>query len=222
MSNNQMPKFDFSTSSVKTTEELEALDPKRTESKYFRPGKHEVVISDVEYRGVAKGDTNWGSLALTYEGTGGKTIKEFVLIPFKDITYGEKKTTYPFRKLQDLVSALGLDLTPETLPNVMQTLFANPDSLKGLNIAVDIGYQNAHAKYSKKDADGNSIVTLVKKDGSVLADAAGNAITFADGDSAKAYADQVGMKFDSFVNVLSHAKSVTPNKALGRKTSNGF
>lgn len=222
MSNPQMPKFDFSAASVRTSEELDALTPARKESPYFKAGKHEVKIVDVEYRGIAKGDTNWGSLALTYEGVGNKTIKEFVLIPFKDIVYGEKKTTYPFRKLQDLVAGLGLELTPETLPSVMSTLFANTDALKGLNIAIEVGYQNAHAKYSRPNADGVSTVTIVKKDGTVLNDASGTPLTFADGNSAQEYANQVGIKFDAFMNVLSHAVSSTPNKSIGRKTSNGF
>ncbi len=220
MSNsNLMPKFDFSKSTVKTTEELEALAPKRGESKFFRPGRHEVVIAGVEYTGTAK-DPNWGKLTITYGGTGEKTIKDFVLIPFSDIKYGEKQTVYPFKKLQNLVAGLGLVLTPENMGDVMTTLFKDTTVLTGLHLIIEVGYQNGHLKFSRNGAD-ESVVNIVEKNGDLLTDGVSKeALIFSDADSALAYAEQKGLKVDRFVNVIGYDKSATPNKGLGVKKAN--
>ncbi len=214
MSNaNLMPKFDFSKSTVKTTEELEALAPK--DSKFFRPGRHEVVIAGVEYTGAAK-DPNWGKLTVTYGGTGDKTIKDFVLIPFSDIKYGEKQTIYPFKKLQNLVSGLGLTLTPENMGDVMNTLFKDTTVLTGLHLIIEVGYQNGHLKFSR--VDDQTVVNIVEKGGELLTDGVSkDPLIFSDADSALAYAEQKGLKVDRFVNVVGYDKSATPNKGLTAK-----
>lgn len=216
----KMPTFDFSKSSIKTTEELEAATPTRNSDKYFRSGNHEVVIEDVEYRGSAKNDVNWGNLAITYLGAGGKTIKDFVLIPFATLTYGEKKTTFPFKKLQGLVAGLGLQLTPETLPEVMNTLFSKPEVLKGLHVGIDVGYPGAYLKFSR-NGNNESVCNIMQKDGTLLADAGGAVIGFSDRDSALAYAEQKGLRVDSYASVIGYTKSVTVNKNLTKKTANG-
>lgn len=64
-----IPRFDFSGATIKTEEELQAAEASSNKGdKYFRPGKYDVEISTVEFKGAAKGDANWGQLEITYKG----------------------------------------------------------------------------------------------------------------------------------------------------------
>lgn len=213
-----MPRFDFSGISVTTDEELQNLQaPRKSTSKVFQPGLHEVTISAMEYRGAPKGDASWIMFGVTYTGSSsekggeGKEIRETILVPTKDIKYGEKQTVYPFTKLQTWCKALGVTLSIKTLQKDLATLFSDVSKLIGSNLAITVGYENASVGYTRSK-DGSVAFFINKRNGSALTDEAGKTLTFPDRDAAQAYMDEAGIKYDAFPSVVGHSLSATPNR----------
>lgn len=204
----EMPRFDFSGATIKTDEELVAAEAgdKKKGDKYFRPGQYDVVIEDVVFQGMAAKDPNWGKLAITYK-AGEKTIMDFVLIPFKDVTYGENKTLFPFKKVQNLASALGTPVTIATLGDSMKTLFGRPEKLKGRPVKIEVGYQKGYVKYNGKNAEGATTYILCDKEHNPVRDNSLNVVTFPDFDAALGYATENKIPVDRYVNVLSYTAS---------------
>lgn len=204
MSNPTMPKFNFDGCSIKDDGELEAeLAKSSRQDKYFRPGKHDVVIKAVEFTGLAKNDDSWGQLSVTYEGTGEKTMMDFILFPFKDVKYGPKATLYPFKKLQSFCSALGVELKASNIKDVMTKTFGKPEKLVGSGLSIDVGYQKAYAKWTSKDASGANLYNLILADGSV-AQENGVAKTFPGYEAVEAYATEKKIGYDKFCQVTSY------------------
>jgi hypothetical protein len=216
---NVIPKFNFSQASIKTDEELKtALSGERGNDKYFRPGKYDVTIASVEYQGPAK-DTNWGKFLLTLKGTGEKSIRAQVIVPFRDQKYigaSGKPTMLMFLRFTQFMTALGHTVTLDNLEETLTSVFANPErTLTGKVLGVEIGYDNNHIAYRGKDEIGVKKYVIQMKDGSVLSDASGKEITFPDIDSAKARAEQNQINLQEYVNVLSYHTSAANSKVGG-------
>jgi hypothetical protein len=208
MSNVEMPRFNFSKSSIKTDEELQAAaEASNKGSKFFQPGKYEVVIDAVEYKGPAKGDPTWGNLEVTYKGAGEKTIRDYILVPFQDVKYGDKGTLFPFRKVQNFGESLGTTVTMANLEAAMKALFANPEKLKGRPVSIEVGYRKGHVKYLGKHDDGTKRYGIVDRDGNSVRDADMKSVEFPDFEAALGYAEDQKIPVDKFVNVLSYEKS---------------
>lgn len=204
----EIPRFNFSNCSIKTDEELNAVqENSKKEDKFFKPGKYEVVIDSVEYTGQAPNDPNWGKLTVTYKGTGEKTIKDFLLIPFADVKYGVKGTLYPFRKIQKFGQALGTEVTVKTVEAAMKQLFANPVKLKGRAVGIEVGYEKGHVKYMGKTPEGSKQYSLADRDGNPIRDNAMNVAVFPDFDAAYAYAEENKIPVDRFPRILDYAQS---------------
>lgn len=215
MSETVIPKFSFNNATIKTEEDLKALQP--AGDKYFRPGLHTVTITKAEYKGKAS-DPNWGKVFLTYEGTGGKTILDSIVIPERDVVYvtaAGKKTGFLFQKFRKFMGSLGVETSIESLGDTMTTYFSNVGkSLVGLTLDVEVGYQGNHVAYLGKTTDGTKRYALQLKDKSMIADQAGNALEFADVDSAKAHAEGLQLQLDEYMNVLDYASKSTKLAAV--------
>jgi hypothetical protein len=209
-----MKAFNFANSTIKSTEDYQALvgTQKKSTSKVFAPGLHEVTIGEVKVMGDAK-DPSWSKISLTLKGPGEKTIRDMVLVPSTDLMFkGDgKPTPVPFKTLKNFVDGLGTELTVENAGGILSTLFSNVNSLVGLNIKVKIGYKGNHISYAGKDAQGQASYNVTLSNGSLLSDASGNTLSFADRNAAEAHLNANGIKYESFPSVLSYSKSETPN-----------
>lgn len=210
MSNLEMPRFDFSGASIKSEEDLAAAEAATNKGdKYFKPGKYDVVINRVEFRGAAKSDPNWGNLEVEYRGTGEKLIRDYILVPFKDVTYGEKKSLFPFQKVKQFCAALGHTVRVETLGDTLKSVFGNTTKLTGKSVSIEVGYRKGHIKWVGKTAEGNTILHIIDRDGNAVRDADLNALEFADREAAEQFANDNKIAIDKYVNVLSYTQSAT-------------
>lgn len=210
-----MPKFNFSNASVKTEEELQSsLESLGGQSKYFRPGQHEVTIDSVVYQGNAS-DPTWGKFLLTLKGTGTKEITAQVMVPFQDIEYRTstgKTTKYMYLKFVGFMKALGYDVKIENLGELLPTVFTNPErTLVGRNIGIEVGYNGNHIAYRGKDEIGNKLYNIVFKDGSVLCDASKKPMVFNDWEAAARHAEANQTAISKYVEVLSYRTPLNPN-----------
>ncbi len=217
---NKMPKFDFSKSSIKSDAELELLTAKKGDtSKVFRPGRHEVTIASAIVGGPGTNDPTWTNVEITYQGAGAKSIKDFVLVPTRDIVYGPKKTLYPFQRLQNLLGALGKSLKVDNVGEVLSSVMGNLSALQGMNVAIEVGYQRAHGKMVRNDL-GESHVEIVLANKTILAGENGQPLTFPDFGAAEAHAKAANIAFDSFPRILGYATSATPARTLTAVNAN--
>lgn len=205
-----IPKFKLSKATIKTEAELqEKLAQQETKFKYLNPGKHDVTIKAVTYEGAAR-DPNWGKFKMVLEGMGGKTTTSYLTVPISDIEYRNpdsgKVSTFLYTKFRQFMQALGVAVTVETLEDVLNANFSNPDkTLVGRAITIDLGFDGNYVKYVGKDEAGLSVLHIVMKDGSTLADAKGKSLVFSDRDSAMAHAEANGIRIQEYSSVLEYS-----------------
>ncbi len=203
----EMPKMDFSGASFKSDEELAAYEATQNKGdKYFKPGRYEVVIDKVEFKGRNKNDDTWCDLVLTYKGTGEKTINSLVQVPTRDVKFGPKGTTFPFKNLKDFCLAIGHQVGPKNL-DVLKSVFAKPESLVGRPVTIDVGYRKGYVKYVGKRPDGAAFYNLMDRDHNPIRDVDNNPVEFADRDAAFNYAADKNISVDKYVNVLAYSPS---------------
>lgn len=201
----EMPKFDFSSCEIATDEQLDAeLNKQNNRAKYFEPGKYDVTIEEAEYMGETAKDPNWGKIGLTFKGTQERTILGMVLVPFRDIYYGAKKTTFPFKQFKGFCTALGVEVKRENLESTLKQTFSRLDKLKGRAISIEIGYQKGYVKYAGKVNDA-ATYCLHTQDGNKVCDAEGKVVVFPDRAAAINYATDNGIAIDEYPRVLSYA-----------------
>lgn len=205
----EMPKFNFANSSIKTDDEFNKQEGEQSGGKYLRPGRHEVAITKVEYTGPAK-DPNWGKFTLTLTGTGDKTTRYFLMVPFRDVMYvgkSGKPTGLMFKKFKDFMSALGVTISVDSLGTVLPTYFAQGgEPLVGGKLAIELGYDGNYIKYAGKNEDGSKRYEIALKDGSVLLNKDTlQPVTFPDPASAEAYATSSQIIIQKFPEILEVA-----------------
>lgn len=208
----EMPRFDFSNVSFKTQEELEAHDKAngggtRFVEKYFKPGQYDVTITSIDCLGKAQKDDSWVNLVVHYQGTGEKTINGLIQIPTRDVKYGPRGTTYPYRVLQEFCKALGHNLTVETLGQTVKSLFSRPEKLAGTSLRIAVGYAKGYAKYAGKRDDGTAYFVLMDRNHESVKDDSGLDLQFGDKTSAELYAQANKIPFDKYTQVLGFAAS---------------
>lgn len=209
-----IPSFNFSGMGLKTDEQLNTAlkaDQPAAE-RFFKPGRHEVVVLKSEYTGTAS-DSTWGKFRIEYEGAGGKTIRDTVLVPFSDLsaykTREGKSSMFPTRKIKAFIEALGEKVTIATLGDVLKSYFGKDNSLVGLNVTIDVGYEGIHTKYLGKK-DGKVQVALVTKNDDVIE----GTPAFSSDKEAVAWAENrtPPMPVQLFPRVTGYTRSSTPNK----------
>lgn len=209
---NEIPKFSLSKAKIKTEEELQAriVEQGGGEQKYLRPGKHDVTISSVTYEGKAK-DDNWGKFLLTFAGLANKTTTTMLLVPLSDVEYRTadgKVTTFLYTKFRNFMTALGINVTVDTLEDVLNGNFAKPEkTLVGRTVTIDLGYDGNHVKYIGKSEIGEKTYNITMRDGSTLSSGTGQTLTFSDYDSAMAHAETSQISIQKFPSVLSFTPS---------------
>lgn len=206
-----IPKFNFSGSSIKTEAEMAKEEAASGGGdKYLKPGRHEVVITSVEYAGLAK-DQNWGKFTLTLTGTGDKTIKSFLLVPFRDVMYvgaSGKPTAFLYKKFKSFMAGLGIEITVDSLGEVLPTYFGNnAKALVGLTTAIEVGYDGNYVKYAGKTESGEKRYNIVFSDGNILLDKQLQIMEFPDFAAAGLYAEANQIKLQKFPEVLSYSPS---------------
>lgn len=212
MMSNTIPRFDLSGMSLKTDEELNTAlkDSSGSQDRFFKPGKHELTVVSSEYLGVASDDT-WGKVKVTLEGAGGKTINDFLLIPFRDLAVFKARngenTTKPGQRIVNFLKAVGAETSIAKLGDTLKTYFSKDNSLVGLNVAAEMGYRTNYVEYLGKDAAGVRMLGIVNKNGTRLE----GTPTFADYDSAHKYAEEKSIPVTRFVDIVRYVPSATPN-----------
>lgn len=216
----QVPKFNFTGSTIKTEAEMAAESDKAGGSggKYLKPGRHEVTITEVEYKGLAK-DQNWGKFTLTLTGTGDKTIKSFLIVPFRDVMYvgaSGKPTAFMYKKFKEFMAGLGVEVTVESLGDVLPQYFGNGGAgLVGLNVAIEVGYEGNYTRYAGKAENGEKKYNIVFADGALLMDRQLQVINFPDYASATNYAEANQIKLQAFPEILSYSQPSRGNVTAG-------
>jgi hypothetical protein len=211
-----IPKFSFGGNSIKTDEELNAklAETSTSGGKYFRPGKHTVKIAAAVYQGQA-GDDRWGKFLLTLNGVGEKTTTAQLIVPFKDVMYlakSGKETIFMFKKIQNFMSGLGVNLTVGNLQDTLTTYFTNPGkSLVGKELVIDIGYAGNHVAYAGKNTvTGDAEYQIKMRDGSVVLNSSDlTPLLFSTRDAAMAHAESQQIKIEEYSSVLNYEVSPT-------------
>lgn len=207
----EMPRFDFSDCGL--TEEEVSEAEKKESNNFFRPGKHDVKILDIEFTGLAK-DPNWGKFKVTFEGTNGRQIMDFPLVPFKTPVYkSEKKDTmFPWKKFKGFCGGLGIDVTRANVEGVLKTHFADVKKLKSRPLKIEVGFQRGFVAGAGDDknfkivlGDGNDLCNPKTKE----------TILFADRAAAHNYAEENKLSVDKYSSVLSYEKSEVKESADG-------
>lgn len=185
----------------------------KSQSKVFVPGVYDVKIVNVEDSGPNKFDEAWLTYAVTFEGVGGKTIREWINVPTEDTESESLDGRYPnstFKRLIRFLDALGLDTTQPT-SDLLTAAFENTASLVGANVKIDVGYRGPHAEYDKS-AGGYK---LLNKDNQPMSED-----VFETRDALVAYTIQAGVKgFKAFPNILSYSASDIKNEIGAKKAA---
>lgn len=212
---NSLPKFDFSGMSLTDADFNQQLEEnQKSESKFFRPGRHEVSIIGSEYKGQSESDPTWSKIVVKFEGTGGKTITDMLLIPTRTLVFRTRKgedSVFPASKLKDFLEAVGAEFTVERLGELCKTYFGTENALVGLNLVVDTAYTGNYVKYQGKNEAGQLLLQITTRDGETL----DSSLYFNDYKAANEYAEKNKIAVKNFVDVTSYSKSSTPNKAKG-------
>lgn len=183
----------------------------KAKKEFFKPGKHEVEITSVEYKGAVESDDTWHKFRVVFQGTFGKEISELFLVPTKDVILNTKdgeKSAYPYRKLKDFMSAVGVELSLTTLGATLGKYFGEKSQLVGMNLSIETAFTGPHVKYMGKDEAGNNTYQIVNRREEAIDDA-----VFADYASAKKAAEDLGIALKGFVDVTKYVGSSTPNVA---------
>jgi hypothetical protein len=204
-----MPKFEFAGSSIKNDEDFVAAGGGEKKPRFLNPGRYDVKVAAMEYTGLAR-DPNWGSMMAVYETADGRTIRDYFMIPFTDHLYGEKRTAFPFKRLQTIATAFGHTLTVANTADVMKTLFGKPEKLVGTPVVIDVGYEGGFIHYAGKNKDGGKKYQIYTPDHNPVRDAATmTPVEFPDVGAAEAYAAANNLPVEKFPRILSISKSAS-------------
>lgn len=162
-----MIKFDGFAIDV-TAEEVEASKTKSNGPR-LTPGEHDLEVLDAEYKGPVQADNTWLRYSLTVgfpgtqRGDNGKfkgTTFHSVMVPTVNIRYKDKLGV--FNMLQSFFDAIGENLTPSSVPQLIPAYFSDPAGLVGLKLKVTLGYKKPYIDYADKQ------FFIKKPDGTLL------------------------------------------------------
>lgn len=209
-----LPKFSFKALNLSDEQIATTLAPEagqRTESKFFRPGRHTTTIISSTYMGQASDDT-WSKWVVKYEGTSGKTITDMIMVPTSKLTYRDrngKESNFALVRLNGLVDSLGLSLNSSSLESTLATLFGKENALAGKSVDIVAGYDGIHIVYVGKKEDGSKRYALAFRSG----DLREGCPEFSDYDTATTYCKENNIELKRFTDVMSYAKSSTTTTA---------
>lgn len=200
----EMPAVDFSQFNISDEEFAKAT---AEGGSYFRPGKHDVTVTEAVYDGQCESDDTWAKVKLTLSGTGDKTIDHWLLLPLKSHKFRTKKgtdTTFCFKKFTGFCAAMGVYVSKDNVPKIVKSFYP-PATLVGVTFSVNMDYTRARPEQSKTNA-GQYHVRLIS--GDTLTDDNGKEILFADPASAYAHGKDMvpPLDMDSRVSIVSFDK----------------
>ncbi len=222
----QVPKFELGSTNLSPEQFKEALDSAKSGGKGFQPGNYRLKITEAQYHlnketgsMASKADASWINVSMTLVGADGRSKKYFLGVPTKDIWFTGKegkKTIFPFTKLQQFMSAIGVYLDSKNYATVITQYFGTPEGLARLNgeeVNVDIGFTGPYVKYVDK---GRYQIVIADQ---VVKDSDNKEVEFADSDSAKAYGATVLLKnLQSFPEITKFHSA--PEKKAEQKAGN--
>jgi len=208
----EAPKFNLNASNLPSQEALDA-ELNKPQGKGFAPGNYDLQIIKAVFHPnkttgsiFCAGDESWFNVELTLEGTDERTTRYWIQVPTATVHFGPKKTLFVYKKFVEFMAAIGQALTTDNLGKLVPKFFSEPtETLVGLKLNADIGYEGPHVQ---KSEDGCTIV----KNGKPVEDESG-VMVFPDLASAKACAEGLGIKL-SYPNIVKFSsKKKTPSAA---------
>ncbi len=220
----QLPKFNFANSDIKTTEALTKLQEEQTTtSKHFRPGQYELKCVKAEYQGQSDADKTWAKVLLTWEGVGGKSIRDQIMVPTTKVTFTTKnkkgvveERLFKFEILKSFMAAIGVDLQIETLADTLQQYFTNVEkSLVGKTMSAVIGYRGNYLAFDGNNEDGTSRIIVKMTDGTALTGSQG-VLVYPDYEAAQNACDAAkpAIAISRFTEIRTYVPSATKLKAV--------
>ena len=189
----EAPKFNLGLANLEFKDEAE-FEKAKEGGKGFQPGNYDLQIVAAEFhKNKTTGsiycdkDPTWFNVKLKLAGAEERTCQYWVQVPTSKLKFGDKGTMFPAKKFTEFMAAIGLPVALADLGAVVPKWFSDPSKLVGRKCNVDIDYEGAHAKKV-----GDEFV-IVKGDGKSVEDEAGKAVSFPDFDSAKNYAEGLGL-----------------------------
>lgn len=218
---NDLPKFRFAASTIKTTADLDKklLESEDKSQKHFRPGKYEVKIIAAVHQGPAS-DKTWQKFLFTMKGAGPAEITHQVMVPYETLEYVGRKgpTLFMYQKLVSFMAGFGVALTPENLEETLTTYFGGniEKAFVGKQLSIDVGYRGNFIKYVGKSAAGTTQYQIQLQNGTLLP------TVFPDFDAAVNWAGNNNTEVSRFVEVTGVAPSANGAAAgtAGLKAAN--
>lgn len=172
-------------------------------AKFLEPGNHDLKIVKKEVLKAADKDPTWYNVQVTMENTEGAQIKAFIMVPTASLKYGPDKSMFPSKTLAEFFAAIGEDFTASTANVLLNKYFNEEKGLIGKVVNVDCGYKSNWIKWVSKDT-----YVIVDKNGHTFKDERGEPLpVFNTRDEAKAYAKDLNLKIDPYLNVLKYNPS---------------
>jgi hypothetical protein len=210
---NVIPRFDMSSMTLKDDTEL-ATALKGAASagdRFFKPGMHEVTVLSSTFEGLVASDPTWGKYKVELEGAGGKLIKDWINVPFKDLmSYNDKNgknSVGPGKRIKLFLEALGATVTIKTLGDTLKTYFSKDNALVGLNVTIEVAYRKNYVKYMGKSGTGENQLRLVTPKDEVIE----GTPVFASYADAHDFAASHNIAVTKYVDVVGYKASSTPN-----------
>lgn len=171
------------------------LDAGKTKSG-LKPGRYEMVVEEVTYRGPIKRDDTWHAFGIKFKVADDKTVYHSFIVPTETLTLANvdgdeaKATKDGARAVSDLVTfltGLGIENPLADLSTAISTSFgADGTSLVGKNIAADLDYMNNRIV---GEGDGEERVYYIQfRSGKKATGETGEVLAFPDIQAAEAYA----------------------------------
>lgn len=175
-------------------------------SKFLRPGLYnDVPIIDVIDNGPSASDKDWIKFTIKFQ-IGTTEVWHFVQVPTKSLLFGEKQTDMPFRNLQRLSKAFGIDLNKDNVNIVLGALFDQPEKMIGLRADLVL----AHESYYASPEHGKVLIRN-KDDKPILGDDQVNPLAFPDFEAARIYCDMNSLAYSISPKIKWLNNPKTPN-----------
>lgn len=170
------------------------------EGKYIRePGTYEMSVKTAEYAQQNQNDPAWMSAKFELEDGRGKLFTHYQDFPTEcknSYLFGKDKSVWPLENLQKFLRAFGVVFDYENGIQQMADIFGNLDKFALKTLRVRLGYSGNHIKKVRNEDDTENY-RIVDRDGTPLFDE-----SFADLDSAKAFAKDNNVKYQPYMKVL--------------------
>ena len=200
-------------------EELQA-EVTKTGSKFFDdPGNFNLTIAAANYHPskdtgsiYCKGDGTWANIKLSLKDDKERELNHWLQVPTQEIVFGPKKTLFVFKKFQEFLLGIGVQVSMTSLQGVMEKWFTDPAKLVGQELNADLGYEGDHVA---KATDSDEYEIIVS--GKPMAED-GKPVRLPDRSSAIQYSKSMGID-PGYIRVLKFtARKVLKTRSAAAST----